>query len=202
MWAWYCCKMGRVERVAQVKRRRADVQRIVLTTVATAGLLAVMAVAPNALQVLTMFDGGRLRRKKPIYVVQNAFQRLLEKKHIVLEKTAKGRFARITPLGKHKLALMVAQSPDTRTHRRWDKRWRMVTYDIGEKRKLARDRLVRTLRTFGFHKLQNSVWVYPHDAEELITLIKADYQIGKEVLYAVVEHIENDAALRKHFRLH
>ena len=65
----------------------------------------------------------------------------------------------------------------------------------------AHDRLRRLMREYGFLRLQNSVWVYPHDCEELISLIKADLRIGKDVLYAVVESIEYDAWIKKHFNL-
>ena len=58
-----------------------------------------------------------------------------------------------------------------------------------------------TLRDIGFIRLQNSVWVYPYDCEDLITLLKADFRVGKDVLYLVVEAMENDKEIRKHFRL-
>ena len=53
----------------------------------------------------------------------------------------------------------------------------------------------------GFLRIQDSVWLYPHDCEELITLMKAELRTGKDVLYAVVESIENDGWIRKHFGL-
>ena len=194
--------MGKVEIEAKIKRRKTQVQRIILGTIASAGLLSIMAVAPNALQALAMLERGlKPRKKSPRFVVETAFARLLDKGHIVLVKTAKGKFARLTPEGRLALARMVVCSPDTRTHRRWDKRWRMVTYDIKESRKKSRRQLQRTLRSFGFYRLQDSVWVYPYDTEELITLLKAEYSVGKEVLYAVVEHLENDRELRAYFQL-
>ncbi len=96
---------------------------------------------------------------------------------------------------------MVASSPDTRKHHRWDKRWRMVVYDIKENRRGVRVKLQELLRGFGFYKLQNSVWIYPYDCEALMILLKADFKIGTDVLYAVVEKIENDQKLKTHFGL-
>src|SRR3989344_3897454 len=52
-----------------------------------------------------------------------------------------------------------------------------------------------------FLKLQNSVWLYPYDCEDLISLLKADFKIGKDVLYMIVEKLENDWHLRKTFNL-
>ena len=53
----------------------------------------------------------------------------------------------------------------------------------------------------GFVRLQDSVWVYPYDCEDLITLLKADFRVGKDVLYLIVDSIENDKYLRAEFNL-
>jgi len=54
---------------------------------------------------------------------------------------------------------------------------------------------------FGFLRVQYSVWVSPYDCEELIALVKAELRLGKDVLYVVVEQIENDGWIKKHFQL-
>jgi len=53
----------------------------------------------------------------------------------------------------------------------------------------------------GFVRLQNSVWVYPYDCEDLVKLLKADFRIGREVLYVIADSIENDMWMRKEFSL-
>ena len=61
--------------------------------------------------------------------------------------------------------------------------------------------LRQTLEAVGFVHLHHSVWVYPHDCEEFISLLKADYHTGVEVLYIVADYIENDGWLRRRFDL-
>ena len=85
--------------------------------------------------------------------------------------------------------------------RRWDQRWRVIIFDIPERRRKIRDRLRSTMRELGFARLQDSVWVYPYDCEDLMALLKADLKLGVSVLYMVVEHIENDKYLREQFSL-
>lgn len=190
-----------VEEGAKKVRFKTNIQHVVLHTVATAGVLSLAALAPNALQVLGMFDGGKKRIMNPKYLFGTAFEKLLLKGMIIIEHAEHGKRVRLTEKGKHELARMVARNPDTRIHKRWDKRWRMVTYDINEKRKVVRRKLQELLHAFGFYKLQNSVWVYPYDCEALLILLKANYKIGGEVLYAVVEKIENDQKLKDHYGL-
>ena len=60
----------------------------------------------------------------------------------------------------------------------------------------------RTLTAVGFVRLQDSVWLYPYDCEDLIVLLKADFKIGKDLLYLIVDSLENDTAFRKFFGIH
>jgi len=85
--------------------------------------------------------------------------------------------------------------------RRWDKKWRMLIFDIREERKNIREKVRRTLISLGFYRLQDSVWVYPYDCEDLVVLLKADFKIGKDLLYIISDEIENDEFLRKAFHL-
>lgn len=85
--------------------------------------------------------------------------------------------------------------------RRWNGRWRVVIFDVPERRRQTRDRLRDIMKEVGFVRLQDSVWVFPYDCEDFITLLKAELKIGVAILYMVVEQIENDKYLREHFGL-
>jgi len=52
-----------------------------------------------------------------------------------------------------------------------------------------------------FFRLQDSVWVFPYDCEDFMALPKADLRVGRNVLYVIVEKIENDKHLNEHFGL-
>jgi CRISPR-associated endonuclease Cas2 len=86
-------------------------------------------------------------------------------------------------------------------NKKWDKKWRVLIFDIPESRKSDRDKIRNSLLSIGFSKLQNSVWVYPYDCENIISLLKADTEIGDRVLYIIAEAIENEDELKKHFNL-
>lgn len=53
----------------------------------------------------------------------------------------------------------------------------------------------------GFIRLQDSVWIYPYDCEDLLTLLKADLKVGKDLLYMIVDSLEGDAKIRLFFGL-
>src|SRR3989338_3482457 len=191
--------MGKLEKEARVVRRNTSIQNAVLRTIGTAGLISVAVLAPNALQVLRILDGGKKRRSNPKYYIGTAFEKLCARGYVTIERGSNGKHARLSQSGKVALERMIARSPDVRKRKRWDKRWRIVIYDIKEKNRATRTMLQRTLQSYGFCKLQNSVWVYPHDCEELVVMLKANYKVGQDVLYLVVEKIENDQKLKEYF---
>lgn len=77
----------------------------------------------------------------------------------------------------------------------------MVVFDVPERQSRVRARLRAVMREIGFVRLQDSVWVYPYDCEDFITLLKAELKMGKNVLYAIVDTIEQDKNLRQQFDL-
>lgn len=85
--------------------------------------------------------------------------------------------------------------------KRWDKKWRIVIFDIQEKRKGTRDELRRFLEKIGFLQIQDSVYMTPYPASKIIAMIKAGYGVGKNLLYIIADQIENDTHFKKHFNL-
>jgi len=190
--------MGKMESEAKSRRRKDYVQRAVLATIGIAGMLAVAAVAPNTLQLLGKF--GMNRRFN--YQTRSVLSRLAAKGHVrFVEKDGKKR-VEITAAGQRALDLEV-HTADVRAKRpkRWDKRWRLVMFDISEERKSDRDHLRRTMMEAGFLCFQDSVWIFPYDCEDFVTLLKIDMRLGNAVRYAIVEKLENDAEARAHFKL-
>jgi len=84
---------------------------------------------------------------------------------------------------------------------KWDKKWRMVAFDIPEKYKKGRDALRNKLKKIGFCELQKSVLVTPYDCIEEIGLLIDFFKLKKYVRFAVLESIDNEKELKSHFTL-
>ncbi len=74
----------------------------------------------------------------------------------------------------------------------WDGRWRIVVFDIPDKKKLAREILRQKLKKLGFHPLQKSVFIYPYPCKKEIEIIKSAYEIWPYV--NLIEAIKVDDA--------
>ena len=191
--------MGTLETTAQYQRRKGYLQHTVLTVVGVTGILLVTMAAPNTLQLLDKLGWMKKRLGEQ---VRSALTRLARNDLIVFEERNGKRYARITEKGKRALAFERQKiTLQTFRSKRWDKRFRIVMFDVSEKRRAIRVRLREIMRASGFLRLQDSVWVYPYDCEDFVALLKTDLRLGKEVLYTIVESIENDAWVRKHFGL-
>lgn len=198
----YNIDMENLEREVRRKIKRQNIKKVVLGVIAAAGILGVMAVAPNAIQALAMLGGGRRhRRTNPKYSVNQAFSRLLQERMIIVDKNERGKFVKLTERGKRQLRVWREYKYFIEKQKKWDGKWRVIIFDIKTKRNSVRDKLRKTLKHIGFIQLQRSVWVYPYDCEDFIILLKADFKIGKDVLYMVVDKIENDETIKYHFKL-
>jgi len=163
-------------------------------------MLAVAAIAPNVLQV---FAKPLLRKKSKYFhsQIQSRIMRLQEKGWIEFVQSNGVMVARLTARGRIEL-LRYRLREKSLKQAQWDGLWRMIIFDIREYKRGVRDRIRRELKLFGFCRLQQSVWVYPYDCQEIISLLKADYHIGKELLYIVATTIENDRWLKREFNIH
>lgn len=190
--------MKSVEIGAKKKRRKRDLRNAALIAIGAVGFIAVSAVAPNMFQILG--KTGTLARLK--YRSKGVLSRLKYKGEIEFIEREGKKYVQLTDLGEKILDLhrkklnLIENRP-----RKWDRRYRLVMFDVPEKRKGVRKLLRFEMQEVGFLRIQDSVWVYPYDCEEFIALLKADLRIGKDVLYAIVEEIENDTWIRKHFNL-
>ncbi len=83
----------------------------------------------------------------------------------------------------------------------WDRKWRIVIFDIPEDEREKRDALRQHLTRFGFYKLQQSVAVYPFDCRNEIDFIIELLDIRKYVRFIVAESIDNEADVKRFFKL-
>ncbi|MBI5003701.1 hypothetical protein HZC00_01255 [Candidatus Kaiserbacteria bacterium] len=186
-----------MERRGKKRAQKRDLQRALLSAVAFAGLLALAAVPSNlplALARLGMLPTG----PKDAGTVNRARNRLIKKG--LLTRTKDG-FLRLTPAGTRAMRTIELQDSLLKNSRRWDGRWRVLIFDIPEKYRRTREKLRMTILSVGFVGLQGSVWVFPHDCEDFVALLKADLHIGNNLLYMIVDEMEADGPLRKHFGL-
>lgn len=140
------------------------------------------------------FDRRRLRQKlKQMHKAK--FVRIYQiGDDYVVQITKKGR----RKLLRHKLDDLVIERP-----KKWDGKWRIITYDIPKESagNSSRDVFRRTLKNLGFLQLQRSVYLYPHPCQEVVEFVREFYGIGEYVALLTVGYLENEEVYREYFGL-
>ena len=185
-----------IEKESKKRRFRVNLKQIMLATIGTAGLLSVVALAPNMFQILPNLGSGQKRRAK---LFETSLERLLSDKLVMINKTNNGKFIQLTEKGKFELQRLTQGEWKNKRRKRWDGKWRVIIFDIPEFRKKDRYKITRILKQLGFFRLQDSVWVYPDDCEDLIKIMKADLKIGLAVTYIIADSIEGDGKVAEFF---
>jgi DNA-binding transcriptional regulator PaaX len=171
-------------------------EQAILTSLGMGTIMALTVCMPNSMRLLKTF-GWIPTRRDPKYTFGTALGRLHVQGLIIL----KDDVCKITDKGKNFLWKLESKYIIIEKPKRWDKRWRLIMFDIKEQDRFQRDAVRVMLQNIGCVRLQNSVWVFPYDCEEAVTLLKANYKIGEELLYVIADEIGEDSWLRKHFKL-
>lgn len=86
--------------------------------------------------------------------------------------------------------------------KKWDKKWRLIVFDIPATSNIIRDVFRGKLKEFGFYQLQKSTWIYPFECKEEINLLREFLGADrKQIQVLEVSKMEEDGYLRKIFAL-
>ena len=132
----------------------------------------------------------------------NSIQGLVNKKLLQEKRLKNGTIKLVlTPEGKtqSKKLDFLGNSIKFKKPRKWDKKWRIVAFDIPEKNREFRNILRHHLRKLGFKKLQNSVFVSPYPFEKMVSELSSLYCAKLYVRVITATKIDNEKQLKKYF---
>ncbi|MEO8637352.1 MAG: hypothetical protein ABI430_00430 [Candidatus Taylorbacteria bacterium] len=182
--------------------RLSKIQSAVIASVGAAAALALVALAPNIFQILKIGNLDKKMRHRKLTALSRARHRLIEQGILLQSETENGPTLRLSKKGEALFAAIELKKFKIKIPKKWDKKWRVVIFDIKEKRKGTRDELRSLLQKIGLLQIQKSAYIYPYPCNELVALIKAHYGVGESLLYMIVEQIENDRKFKRYFGIH
>ena len=182
------------------KTKILSASKTLLLIIGALGLVFVAVAAGNAVQLLK-YTPLLKKSKLKIFEINQGIKRLLKRGLLEIKEDNDKKYLKITEKGRHMLLKYQMEGLASDKPKKWDKKYRVVVFDIEEQMRKIRDRLRDILRSFGFVQLQASVWVYPYECQEIIDLLKQYLMLQGEVVYMTVESIENDSWLKKKFEL-
>lgn len=125
----------------------------------------------------------------------NDIQRLKREGYIKIYISKEKNVIELSGKGKQRVELFWAEEYEFQYPDNWDRKWRLVIFDIPESKKKNRDILRRKLIEIGFVRLQDSVFVFPFDCKLIIDYLKNLLNIKINVQYIIAETIETEIDL-------
>ena len=125
----------------------------------------------------------------------------LKKRKIIEFKENSGKIILVlTEKGKKRKLDYDFEAMQIQKQQTWDKKWRLLMFDIPEFKKSAREMFRDKLKEIGFIQFQKSVWIHPFPCENEIDFISEYFSIAPYITFLTV-NIENDVPLRRSFDL-
>jgi len=173
-----------------------DITKILLIWILISGGLVVLSMSDPQLPYKLL--KSYLRHKSNL---QKRLAELEKRGWIKVEKNADEIIVKLVKKGK--LQAIKYQIDDLKIEKpeKWDGKWRIVIFDIPNKKRVARDVLRQKLKEMDFQILQESVFIHPYPCEKEIEVIKSVYEIWPYVNLIIAEKIDNENKLKEKFNL-
>lgn len=130
------------------------------------------------------------------------YDRLKKQKMILVSEKNDKTIIQITEKGKKRLLRYKMNELKIQKPKVWDKKWRIIVFDIPEKRKLAREILREKFYQLGLYRIQDSVWVHPYDISDIIEFLNTIYEIRPFVKLITANSISDDQKIRNRYKLY
>lgn len=104
------------------------------------------------------------------------------------------KYLKLTPKGRLKLI-------KKKVFRKWDSQWRIVAFDIQEKRKKTRELFRLKLSELGCQPLQKSVWITPYDISEQLEDLIELLNLKENVDYFVAQAMTHEDKFLEMFNI-
>ncbi|HDZ85703.1 MAG TPA: hypothetical protein ENH35_04115 [Candidatus Moranbacteria bacterium] len=168
-------------------------------TVASTSPYFVSRVLPKIIKYARYREKRKEIEKKKFY---NAFYKLKQQGLIKMDHHGKQIHISLTKEGQKRAGKYKIDGLKIKKPLRWDKKWRILIFDINEKSKIKREALRGKLKDLGLYQLQKSVWVCPYDFFKEIDLLRRFFGMkDDEMKIITASAIENDEKIRTFFNL-
>ncbi|MDO8603864.1 MAG: CRISPR-associated endonuclease Cas2 [bacterium] len=179
------------------KYEKGEIVEIVLRTLLLVGFISFAIAAPNAVQIFKYFDPKNARERARI---KNSVTRL-EKAGFIKRKDGKGGVFMLTESGREKAMRYAIAQMQIISQKKWDKKWRLVMFDVPEEKRQARRGINFALKKLGCIQYQKSVFVTPFPCEKEIDFVGECFNVREYIRIVVASEIERSEQLNKVFKV-
>ena len=193
-----------IKRIKEIMRKNKNAKTVLnatLALIAIGGTLTLGAMAPGVFGELTRMAYRKKKEKYEQYrEIWQRFHLLKQKGNLKFVKEENGYLIyRLSKKGKERIKKLIFDEFFIKKPKKWDKKWRLVIFDIPETRKKARQALRKKLKDLGFYQFQKSAWIHPFPCLEEIEFLKDVLNIKPFVKLFLIDEM-TDGKVLYHFR--
>lgn len=181
--------------------KRDITKEILLGILKTGVVLGLAFFAPGVLKVFKNYNTNGGWDDYFPSSIQRVIRRLYRRGYVKVEYENGKPVVTITQKGKSEVLKYDLDKLDIKPMESWDGKWRLVIFDIAEKYRNIRNLVRDKLNQIGFHKLQESVFIFPYPCEKEIQYLREVLEVPHSIKLIRADRVENDSDLRKIFRL-
>lgn len=185
------------------RKPKSEIIKDILLGLAASGAIVIAATSPYfASNLLKGFKNCKKYGKKEKKKIYNAFYLLRKTNCIIMKKENNQIYISLTEQGKKKAGWLQIDSLKIKKPKIWDKKWRLVLFDIGEIKRIYREAFRGKLKELGFYPLQKSVWIYPFNCSDELELLRDFFGLStKELRLITTNCMGEEEFLKKIFKL-
>ena len=195
-----------------MKNKAGQMVKKILEGFLVAGEIMMVAMEPRAIytlsDTLSRYDRYKCRQERDrakneeMKKFRNAFYYLRKKGLIDIEYRGNQMYFSLTDEGKKKAGKYKINDLKIKAAKNWDKKWRVLIFDIEDKHKAKREALRGKIKELGLYQLQKSVWVCPYEFKKEMLILRDFFGLEKgEMKVIVASEIEEDKPVRDFFGL-
>lgn len=193
-----------MNRTTKLLRKNSTPYKILKTLAAGSGILFISSFNPmGGAQIVRALVKNYFRKKQfERYRFLRDLKNLQERKLLNYQEiTGGGVELKITRRGKETMLKYQLDEIQLQKQLVWDKKWRLVMFDVPHEKRRARDALREKLRDLKFCQLQKSVFITPYPCEDEIDFIGTIFEVRPHILILYISKFEGEEKLRHHFKL-
>lgn len=182
------------------RKPKSEIVKDVFYWLAVAGAVSIAVTSPYFVQ--NLLRARRKWEKYPKRKISTTFDRLRRKGLISIGMHNKQIYISLTSEGRKKAGIFQINDLAIKKPKRWDRKWRLLTFDITQKKKVIREALRGKLKQLGFYPFQKSIWIHPYDCDAEIELLKDFFGLtDAEAQLIIAENIGIDSKWKVVFKL-
>lgn len=189
-----------------ISMKKKEIGKTILKGILLSGGVAVAATSPyfisRVLPKIIKAARYELKKKKRMKNFQRSFYYLKSQGMIKIKNKNGQIFISLTKEGKKKAGKYNIDELEIKKERKWDKKWRILIFDIPNKQKVKREALRGKIKELGLYQLQKSVWVCPYYFQKEMEILRDFFQLKKgEMKVITAIEVEEDEDIKAFFRI-